>query len=328
VDLRPAVLALLALAACSTGGTPASPPSSAPAAPSPGPATDHLDVTYATHPRPLRLDLHLPAGTPPFPVVVWVHGGGWQSGDKRLNPNHPALRQRGRGYAVASVEYRLSGEAAFPAQIQDCKAALRWLRANAAAYGLDPGHIAAWGSSAGGHLVALLGTSSGVPALADPAQGHASQPDAVQAVVDWYGPTDFLLMPGGHHAADSPESRLLGCDIDECPDRAAFASPITYVDPGDPPFLIQHGSRDGTVDPNQSALLHAALLAAAVPSTHVVLEGAGHGGPEFTTAANLALVEAFLDARLRQLAGRPLPVAGQGVARGEALRLSYSGRPW
>jgi acetyl esterase/lipase len=287
------------LTGCSTEQTPASSTSAALAAPSPVAAAEHPDVAYTTRPRPLRLDLYLPAGTPPFPVVVWVHGGGWQSGDKRLTPTHPALRQRGRGYAVASVEYRLSGEAVFPAQIQDCKAALRWLRANSATYGLDPGRVAAWGSSAGGHLVALLGTSSGVPALADPAQGHASQPDAVQAVVDWYGPTDFLQMPGNHHATTSPESRLLGCDIDDCPDRVALASPLAYVDPSDPPFLIQHGSQDGTVDPNQSALLHAALLAAGVPSTHVVIEGAGHGGPEFTTAANLALVEDFLDARLR-----------------------------
>ncbi len=200
---------------------------------------------------------------------------------------------------MASIEYRLSGEATFPAQIQDCKAAIRWLRANAATYGLDPGRIAAWGSSAGGHLVALLGTGAGVPELQDLAQGSESQPDAVQGVVDWYGPTDFLQMSGSHHDANSPESRLLGCDIDDCPGRVALANPISYVDPGDPPFLIQHGSRDPTVDPIQSVLLHAALLAVAVQSTHMVLEGAGHGGPEFSTAANLAVVEAFLDARLR-----------------------------
>ncbi len=278
--------------------TPTSPPS-AQGPPSPAPAADRRDLVYATHPRPLRLDLYLPAGTPPFAVVVWVHGGGWQGGDKGLGPGHHALRQRGRGYAVASLEYRLSGEAVFPAQIQDCKAAIRWLRANSAAYGLDPARIAAWGSSAGGHLVALLGTSSNVVELRDLAQGNAAQADAVQAVVDWYGPTDFLQMSGSHHDAGSPESRLLGCDIDECPDRVAIANPISYVDAGDPPFLIQHGSRDATVDPNQSALLHAALLASGVQSTHTVLPGAGHGGPEFTTAENLALVESFLDARLR-----------------------------
>lgn len=262
-------------------------------------SADHRNLVYTTHPRPLRLDLHLPSGTPPFPVVVWVHGGGWQSGDKDLRGAHPALRQRDRGYAVVSVEYRLSSEAIFPAQIQDCKAAIRWLRQNAAAYGLDPARIAAWGSSAGGHLVSLLGTAAGVPALQDLTQGADSQPDAVQAVVDWFGPADFLRQPASHHDAQSPESRLLGCDIDECPDRVALANPISYVDPGDAPFFIQHGSRDTTVDPIQSVLLHAALSASTVPSTHMVLEGAGHGGPEFSTATNLALIDAFLDARLR-----------------------------
>lgn len=287
----------MALGACAGSETAPASPSTTPS--SPVVAADLLDLVYTRQPRPLRLDLHLPAGTPPFPVVVWVHGGGWQGGEKTLRPGHQALRQRDRGYAVASVEYRLSGEALFPAQIADCKAALRWLRANAGLYGLDPARVAAWGSSAGGHLVALLGTSAGAAALTDPAQGGGGQPEAVQAVVDWYGPVDFLLLPGAHHDADSPESRLLGCDVDDCPERAALASPLTYVDAADPPFLIQHGSADPVVDPNQSVLLHAALLAAGVPSAHVVLEGAGHGGPEFTSAANLALVEGFLDARVR-----------------------------
>jgi dipeptidyl aminopeptidase/acylaminoacyl peptidase len=120
----------------------------------------------------------------------------------------------------------------------------------------------------------------------------------VQAVVDWYGPTQFLLMDPSHHAADSPESRLLGCDIDECPERVAFASPLTYVDSGDPPFFIQHGTKDGTVNPNQSELLNDALLAAGVTSTLTRIEGAGHGGAEFTAAANVAKIEAFLDAQL------------------------------
>lgn len=262
-------------------------------------ATEHRDLVYATNPRALRLDLYTPAATPPFPVILWVHGGGWQSGNRSLSAGHPALRQRDRGYAVASIEYRLSGEAIFPAQIHDAKAALRWLRANATTYGLDPSRIAAWGSSAGGHLVALLGTSGGVSALEDPAQGNVGQSTRVQAVVDWFGPVDFLQMPPSHHTRDSPESRLLGCDIDECPDRVALASPLTYVDPSDPPFFIQHGTRDGTVNFEQSTLLHATLMGAGVPSTFVPLEGAGHGGPEFQTPANLARIEAFLDGQLR-----------------------------
>lgn len=289
-----AVVWALAAAGCAADVSNPS-PSTAPAL---RPAADHVNLVYTVRPRPLRLDLYTPAGTPPFPTIVWVHGGGWQSGDKSLAPGHAARRQRERGYAVASIEYRLSGEAVFPAQIHDCKAAVRWLRANAGSYGLDTGRFAAWGSSAGGHLVALLGTSAGVASLEDPAQGHASESSVVQAVVDWYGPTQFLLQPAGHHAADSPESRLLGCDIDTCPERVEWASPLTYVDPGDPPFLIQHGTRDGTVDPGQSALLEAALRAAGVPVRLVWLEAAGHGGPEFSTPANLTLIQEFLDARL------------------------------
>jgi acetyl esterase/lipase len=262
------------------------------------PAADFRDLVYSTHPRPLRLDLYTPEGTSPHPVVVWVHGGGWQSGSKTVAPNHPALRQRSRGYAVASVEYRLSGEATFPAQIQDVKAAVRYLRANADRFGLDPDRFAAWGSSAGAHLVALLGTSAGAPPFDDPAQGNASLSSAVQAVVDWFGPTDFRLQSASHQLPDSPESRLLGCAVPLCPERVREANPVSYVGPADPPFLIQHGSRDATVEPVSSEVLHAALLAAGVPSTHVVLPGAGHGGPEFTSASNLAIVESFLDARL------------------------------
>ncbi len=288
------LLGLLGLGGCGSAGE-----AGGAATGQPRQASDHRDLVYTARPRPLRLDLYTPSGAPPFPVIVWVHGGAWRAGDKSLRADHAALRQRARGYAVASIEYRLSGEAVFPAQIEDCRAALRWLRANAAAYALDPSRIAGWGSSAGGHLVALLGTSGGVTTLEDPLQGAPAESSRVQAVVDWYGPTDFLLMDASHHGPDSPESRLLGCDIDECPDRVAFANPLTYVDAADPPFFIQHGTRDATVDPGQSVILHAALLAAGVESTYIPLEGAGHGGPEFTTPANLARVEAFLDRHLR-----------------------------
>ncbi|MCU0241227.1 MAG: alpha/beta hydrolase [Vicinamibacteria bacterium] len=260
-------------------------------------ATDRLDIAYTTKPRTLALDLYTPAGTPPFPVIVWIHGGGWQSGTKSLSRDHPARRQRERGYAVASVEYRLSGEAIFPAQIQDCKAAVRFLRGHAREYGLDANRVAAWGSSAGGHLVALMGTSGGVAALEDPGQGDAGQSSRVQAVVDWYGPTDFLST--GPYSPGSAEAAMLGCAVTACPDRARAAGPLTYVDHGDPPFFIEHGTRDTTVKPLHSELLHAALLVAGVPSTYVLIEGAGHGGAEFMTAANVARIEAFLDGVLR-----------------------------
>jgi acetyl esterase/lipase len=184
------------------------------------------------------------------------------------------------GYAVASINYRLSQHAIFPAQIEDCKAAVRWLRAHAAQYGLDPGHFGAWGASAGGHLVALLGTAGEVKEFEKGPNLEFSS--RVQAVCDWFGPTDFAEMnkfPGhmDHDAADSPESQLIGGPVQENKAKAQRANPITYVTPGDPPFLIMHGDQDPLVPINQSELLEAALRKAGVPVTFHVVQGAGHG---------------------------------------------------
>jgi len=235
--------------------------------------------------RAMLLDLYLPEkGDKPLPLIIWIHGGAWKTGSKD-NPS-PALRFTAEGYAVAHVGYRLSQEAKFPAQIHDCKAAVRWLRANAAKYNLDPNKFAAWGGSAGGHLVALLGTSGGVAEL----EGNVNdlkESSRVQAVVDWFGPTDFLHIGDAesdlqHNAPDSPESKLIGGALLENKDAAAKASPITYVSKDAPPFLIMHGDRDRTVPFNQSELLYAALKKAGVDATFVPMKGAGHGfgGPE------------------------------------------------
>lgn len=256
------------------------------------------DVVYTTVPRPLVLDLYLPATPPPHPVIVWVHGGGWSGGDEDLPAGHPARQMVARGYALASVEYRLSGEAVFPAQIHDCRAAVRWLRAHAREYGLDPTRFAAWGSSAGGHLVALLGAAGEVDAFDDAAQGNAGESGRVQAVVDWFGPADLTFAVG--LPGDSSVTRLLGCS--GCTERARQASPVTYVDASDPPFLIQHGTADPVVPFVQSEMLHAALTAAGVSSTRDLFTGAGHGGAAFNAPANVDRVKAFLDAAL---AARP-----------------------
>jgi acetyl esterase/lipase len=188
----------------------------------------------------------------------------------------------------------------FPAQIHDLKAAVRWLRANAAQYGIDPERVGAWGESSGAHLVALLGTSAGVPML-EGTLGPAGPSSAVRAVVDWYGPTDFLQMdahrlPEGmaHDPADSPESRLVGGPIQSRKVIVQAANPVTYVGADDPPFLIFHGDRDPLVPHHQSVLLHAALAAAGVPVTLHTLAGAGHGTPEFRTPeVGRAMVEFF-----------------------------------
>jgi len=244
--------------------------------------------------RAMLLDLYLPEkGDKPLPLIIWIHGGAWMAGSK--DGPSPALRCTPNGYAVAQVGYRLSQEAKFPAQIYDCKAAVRWLRANAAKYNLDPNKFIAWGGSAGGHLVALLGTSGGVAEL----EGNVNdlkESSRVQAVVDWFGPTDFLHIGDAesdlrHNAPDSPESKLIGGPLLENKDQAAKASPITHVSKDAPPFLIMHGDHDRTVPFNQSELLYAALKKAGVDVTFVPMKGAGHGfgGPEA-----IAPVEDFL----------------------------------
>lgn len=260
------------------------------------------DVAYATASATQKLDIYLPEGDGPFPLIINVHGGGFMMGDK----SNPAGADEflAAGYVVASVDYRLSGEALAPAQIQDLKAAVRFLRANAAQYKLDPQRFAAFGQSAGGSLAALLGTSCGAAALEGAELGNADQSSCVQAVVDWFGPTDFLQMdaqfagtscPVTHDAADSPESKLVGAPIQTVPDKVKLVNPITYVSADAPAFLIQHGTADCNVPPQQGQLLYDALKAAGSDkATLTFLEGAGHGGSQFTDAANMQVVLDFL----------------------------------
>jgi acetyl esterase/lipase len=244
-----------------------------------------------------RLDLYLPEKPKgPLPVIVWVHGGAWLAGSK--DGGGPALPFVQQGFAMASINYRLSQHAQFPAQIEDCKAAIRWLRANARTYDLDPDHIGVWGASAGGHLVALLGTSGGVKEL-EGNGGPLDRSSRVQAVIDWFGPTDFTKMGGSHDGPNSPEARLLGGPVQENKEKAARANPITYVSHDDPPFLIMHGDQDPTVPFNQSELLAGALRGAGVDVSFHPVKGAGHGGREFSSAENRKLVEAFLDKHLK-----------------------------
>lgn len=252
-------------------------------------AAEHRDIVYKSTPvKELALDIYVPDGTQNPPLVVWIHGGAWRQGSRSKTP---ALYLTQRGFAVASISYRFSQEAIFPAQIEDCKDAVRWLRTNAARYGYDARRIGVWGSSAGGHLVALLGTSG-------------SGADKVQAVVDFYGPTDLPQMAKfpskmDHNAPDSPESQLIGGPIQQNKDKAALANPIRFVTKDDPPFLIVHGDQDPLVPPNQSELLEAALKKAGVPVEYIVLQGAGHGGPHFGTPEMRDRIAAFFNRHLR-----------------------------
>ena len=249
-----------------------------------------------------KLDLYLPEESAgPFPLIIWVHGGGWQTGSKARSL---ALRLNftGRGYAIASLDYRLSDDAIFPAQIEDCQAAVRWLREHAKAYNLDPERFAAWGSSAGGHLVALLGTAGdSMEFLPTPAPKTSSR---VQAVCDFYGPVDlsrFVVTPGytDHAKPDSPESKLLGGPVLAIPAKAKRANPIAYITPGCPPFHIVHGAEDPLVPPAQGELLNAALKVTGIESSYRTIPRAKHGGPEFETIAIADEVDAFFRHQLR-----------------------------
>lgn len=262
---------------------------------------ERQDVVYAERESgPLELDLYLPADDGPHPLVVWIHGGAWMEGD-RTWMDELARGLPDRGYALASVSYRLTDVATFPAQIEDCRAAVRWLRAHADEYDLDPDRVSAWGPSAGGHLVALLGTApdatfDSVERTVNPDASHA-----VDAVIDFYGPSDLRAMAEDpsdidHGASASPEGRLIGGAVRDNPEEAAAASPVTYVDGSEPPFLVAHGSADRVVPPEQSERLVSALREADDEVTYHVVPGAGHVELEDEAVADL--VTWFLERHL------------------------------
>lgn len=262
--------------------------------------TVYRNVAYVTdgHERQ-KLDLYVPDTGENLPLIIWVHGGAWRGGDKT---NYIRMEYFKAGYAGASINYRLSQHAVFPAQIEDVKAAVRWLRANAETYRLDPDRFAAWGSSAGGHLVAMLGTTGDIEEFEVGENLKVSS--RIQAVVDYFGPTDFLQMdaqslPDGlvHDAPDSPESQLVGGPIQEHKYRVARANPITYVSKDDCPFLIIHGDQDKLVPYQQSVLLKDALEEADVPVTFYKVEGGGHGW--FRDPKVPELTKSFLEQHLK-----------------------------
>lgn len=276
----------------------------------------------------LQLELLLPSGAAspasPTPLVIWIHGGGWKSGSRLPVPTR-ASDLCGRGYAVASLDYRLVPNAIWPAQLHDVKGAVRWLRAHAAAYNLDPQRFGAWGDSAGGHLASLLATSGGVPSvtignetfdLEGTVGGNLGVSSRVQAAVHWYGATDFLQMrfyPAtvNHDSAGSDEGRFIGGSVQDFPERTATANPITYVTPDDPPFLVMHGTLDKLIPFNQSELLADALAAAGVPVVFRPVAGAGHGGSPFNASSVVQTVYAFLDEVLRDAPAAPTPAPAE-----------------
>jgi acetyl esterase/lipase len=273
----------------------------------------YLDIPYAAISDAQQLDIYLPdEGDGPFPVILSIHGGAFMGGDKRDMQVTPMLKGIERGYAVISINYRLSGEAIWPAQIQDCKAAVRWIKANAGTYNLNPDKIVAWGGSAGGHLSAMLGTSGAIDELEGQKLGNPDQTSRIQAVVNWFGPTDFLKMdeqladsgvkdPMQHSVPDSPESALLGSNLVEVPELVQKANPEMYISSDDPPFFIQHGIEDNLV-PYQGSVLLARKLGREIGFENVYLElfpATGHGGAPFNTTENISKIFTFIDKHLK-----------------------------
>jgi acetyl esterase/lipase len=238
-----------------------------------------------------KLDLYLPEPSDtPSPLIVWIHGGGWQAGNK---DNCLSKRFVPKGYAAASIGYRLSQQATYPAQIQDCKAAIRWLRAHAAEYHLDPNRIGVWGLSAGGHLVALLGTTGNTRDF-DVGE-NLNQTSAVNCVVDWFGPTDFL------YHTDPKIEQLLGVPVADHVDIAKRASPLYFVTKESAPFLIMHGDKDPLVPIEESKCFDEALQKNGVESKLVILPGASHYGPAFGKPEITAVIGDFFDKHLKPL---------------------------
>ena len=259
--------------------------------------------------RSLLLDLTVPLeGAGPFPVIVWIHPGGWRSGSRVPSP---ALREVARGYAVASIDYRPSTEAVWPAQIADVKGAVRWLRANASSLQLHPLRIGAWGHEAGAHLAAMLGTAPN--AFDDPAHGNMQFSSRVFAVVEWGGATNLLRMNAtalpcstiDHNSGTSRESQLLGCTLPSCTEKAAEASPVTWVSPIDAAFLIAHGQQDCSVPPAQALELYNALRDSGGDASLQLVNGVGGHTDEYWSSEDaLSQVDIFFDTKLKD---GPLP---------------------
>ena len=271
----------------------------------PVPVKSNIDLVYAKYgDREMKLDLYVPEdGEGPFPIVVWIHGGGWTEGDKKdCLPLNFGYCQK--GYATASLSYRFINVAPFPAQIEDCKAAIRWLKAHSKEYNIDPNHIGVWGGSAGGHLACLLGVTGKTKKF--DVGDHLDQTSEVHAICNYFGPTDFLSW------LDYLESNadltnlfngvritFLGGQMEEKVELAKEASPTTFVDQNAAPFIHIHGTVDIIVPVEQAEKLHDKLRAANVWSRLFLVPRAGHNGEDFFNPKLLEEVQLFFDTNLK-----------------------------
>ncbi|OIN84243.1 alpha/beta hydrolase [Francisella sp. TX07-6608] len=275
----------------------------------------YLNIPYASSSNAQKLDIYLPndkSFAKPYPAIIAIHGGAFLGGDKADYQIKPMLEGIKHGYAVVSVNYRLANEAKFPAQIQDIKAAIRFIKANANKYNLNPNAIAVWGDSAGANLAALAATSGNkITKLDDLSLGNKDYSANVQACVDWFGPTDFSKMDDQfrqsglgkpiHSQNNSPESLYIGSNVGNSPQKVKMADPETYISKDTPPFLIEHGSVDNVVPAQQSINFYKKLVKTIGKDKVelVIIDGAKHGGEKFESKSNLELVFKFLDKYLK-----------------------------
>ena len=260
----------------------------------------HKNVVFAkADSHELALDLYLPEAKNPL-LVVWVHGGAWHSGTR----DSPPLFSAESGIAIASVDYRLSTQATFPAAIHDIKAAVRFLRANGKKYGYQTKNIAIWGSSAGGHLAALVGVTNGNKALEGSLGEYRETSSDIQAIVDHFGPTNFVTIldqstPHGLSVRAPALALFLGAPVQQARNKAILASPVHHVDAGDPPILIVHGINDIQVPINQSHELAQEYFSRNLDAKLLVIPNAGHSSPVYFKPQELNKVEEFLKQHLK-----------------------------
>ncbi len=285
------LIATAAMAQPPAGGPPARGPMPGRSGMAQGPAPTHADLEYAPADPPAsnghKLDLYIPAGaTTPLPLVLWTSGSAWMADTGKFGAARLAAQLNQAGYAVAGVSVRSSSQVKFPGSLHDIKAAIRWLRANAAKYNLDPKRVAIMGDSSGGWTAAMAAVTGDAPEM-EGSVGITGVSSAVQAAVAFYPPTNFLTMDAWalkrcegtacHDDAGSPESLLLGCAIQGCPEKVKAASPMTYITPADPPILILHGDSDPLVPHSQGEALYMALNKACKEAIFIDLPKAGHG---------------------------------------------------
>ncbi|MFT5885297.1 MAG: acetyl esterase/lipase [Arcticibacterium sp.] len=268
--------------------------------PTVGIAQNHSDIVYGISPeRILKMDIYMPEGIENPQMVVWVHVGAWHSGLKE-NPPKDLFK---RGFALASIDYRLSVESPFPAMMHDIKAAVRFLRGNAKKYGFQKEKIIMWGSSAGGHLVALAGVTNGNKALEGNIGDYNNESSDVNLTLDFFGPSNLKTIlgqstPHGIQVRAPALAVMFRKPVEQAPEMAALASPVFQVDASDPPMFIAHGNKDNQVPINQSIELWLKLKEAGVKTEFEVLGEMGHGGPGFSKEEFVDKVEAFIKENL------------------------------